>query len=477
MPSFWGPFAIGLGAVGCFTSLAHGQNAPTPVNGAAFARSRTKLYIHGGVVSSYGSTLAPQNQLVSLDLAVPWQANAPAWNILKPGPTLAQHSAIVSADEKTFVTFRTSSSSTSGSSSYLSNRYHIATNSWEQSAVKVQNPTKEGVQAVEDEVSGLVYLAGGFQNDESQMYVYNVDYDSISMFPMPSNYMEDRKDYAAVYLKSRKSILYFGGSTSTGQISADLVTEFIPSTGSWTTLNIYNQNPPHRTDFCMVANDDGSKVVVFGGRLDNGGYAKDLWVLDVATLTWTQGPSWVEPRISTTCTVAGSMFIAWGGSNGLRTVDGTAILYDLDQGQYVSAYVPPPSYASSNGGQGVQSGNPADNPAAGNPDLAQSNDAADERAKSNAMLIVGGIIGAVFLLACLILVSVFVRKHRKKIQSQCIGFSGHYNSYEANPPRPSTSNSFATLSVSATPQARDAFAMDEEKQISPVHPHNPSTAA
>ncbi|CAO3566265.1 unnamed protein product [Mortierella alpina] len=477
MPSFRGALATFLSATACFISLTHSQSAPTPVNSAAFARSRTKLYIHGGVVSSYGSTLAPQNQMVSLDLAVPWRANAPAWNILKPGPTLSQHSAIVSADEQTFVTFRTSASS---GSAYLSNKYHIASNSWELSAVKVQNPTKEGIQAVEDEVSGLVYLAGGFQSDDSQMYVYNVDYDSISMFPMPSNYMEDRKGYEAVYLKSRKSIMYFGGAASTGssgQISADLVTEFIPSTGAWTTLNIYNQNPPHRTDFCMVANDDGTKVVVFGGRLDNGGYAKDLWVLDVATLTWSQGPSWVEPRVSTTCTVAGSTFIAWGGSNGLRTVDGTAILYDLDQGQYISAYVPPPSYASSNGGEGVQSGNPASHP-----DHANGGDAelaVDERAKSNAMLIVGGIIGAVFLLACLILLSVFVRKHRKKIQSQCIGFSGHYNGYQANPPRPSTSNSFATLPVcaAAAPQARDAFTTDEEKQISPGHPLHPSTAA
>lgn len=173
--------------------------------------------------------------------------------------------------------------------------------------------------------------------------------------------------------------------------------------------------------------------------------------------------------MSSTCTIAGSMFIAWGGSNGLRTVDGTAILYDLDQGQYVSAYAPPPSYASSNGGQGVQSGNPT-----GNPDLADGNtDLSDDKAKSNAMLIVGGIIGAVFLLACLILVSVFVRKHRQKIQSQCIGFGGHYNGYEANPPRPSTSNSFATLPVCAAPPARDAFTTDEEKQISPTHPHVP----
>ncbi|KAF9082483.1 hypothetical protein BGX27_004527 [Mortierella sp. AM989] len=122
--------------------------------------------------------------------------------------------------------------------------------------------------------------------------------------------------------------------TSNGQVSQNMVTEFVPTTGSWSTLNVYSQNPPHRTDFCMAANDDGSKVVVFGGKLDNGAYARDLWVLDS------------EPRISTTCTVAGTTFVSWGGSNGQQTVDGTAILYDLSSNQYISSYTPPPTYVN-----------------------------------------------------------------------------------------------------------------------------------
>ncbi|KAG0326350.1 hypothetical protein BGZ99_009702 [Dissophora globulifera] len=226
-------------------------NAPVPVNGAAFVRSQTKLFIQGGVVTALGNTVAQQNQMFALDLAVPWNSNSPVWISLKQGPTQGFHTAAMSTDEQTFVTFRTTAASTNNSA--LSYRFHVGSNVWDQSSVRVQYPGKDGISAVQDPLSGLVYLAGGYQSDDSQMYVYNIDTDTITMFPMPHNYMLDRAHYSGLYLKSRKSILYFGGATSGGQPSMDQITEFIPSTGAWSTLTTYNQNPPHRADFCMVS--------------------------------------------------------------------------------------------------------------------------------------------------------------------------------------------------------------------------------
>ncbi|ORZ10921.1 hypothetical protein BCR41DRAFT_387713 [Lobosporangium transversale] len=271
------------------------------------------------------------------------------------------HTAAISTDENTLVTFRATSSA---SGSALSYRYHILSNSWDQSVVKVQNPTKEGVRAVQDPVSGLVYLAGGYQSDDSQMYVYNIDTDTMTMLSMPSNYMVDRLFYAGVYLKSRRSIIYFGGTANNNQSSQNVISEFTPSNGGWLTLNTSGQSPPHRVDHCMAASDDSSKVVVFGGRFDNGTFARDLWILDVSSLTWTQGDPWFEPRTATTCTVAGSIFLAWGGNNGQRTVDGTIVLYDLNSGQYISSYTPPSYYANgaTNNGYGGSAGLPNDSP-------------------------------------------------------------------------------------------------------------------
>ncbi|KAF9349404.1 hypothetical protein BGX26_012287 [Mortierella sp. AD094] len=426
------------------------------------------MYIEGGVVSVNGNTVAQQTQLYALDLAVAWNANSPAWIALKQGPTQAFHSAAISTDEQTLVTFRTS---TAGST--LSYRFHINTNTWDQSSVKVQNPSKGGVSAVQDPVSGLVYLAGGFQSDDSQMYIYNIDTDTISMIPMQNNFMVDRTYYSGVYLKSRKSIIYFGGTPNNGQTSQDLVTEFVPSTG-----------------------DDGSKVVVFGGRLDNGGYAKDLWILDVSTLTWTQGLSWSEARVSTTCTIAGTTFISWGGSNGQRTVDGNAILFDLNSGQYISSYTPPPTYvniAQGNNGISNTDGNSPEGSQHGpdydpyhNSDSSYNSNSNSnnnnthllgEAAKSSSLLVVGAIIGSVLLIACLALASVFVHKYRQKIQSQCISF----NNGTGGAGRLSTSNSLATLTnngdqsskKSRYGEARDAITADEEKYITTVQSYNP----
>lgn len=58
-------------------------------------------------------------------------------------------------------------------------------------------------------------------------------------------------------------------------------------------------------------------MVVFGGQL----YLKEprgsIFILDVPTLTWTQGPDIDYPlgRSSAACTVAGDNFVVWGGKD------------------------------------------------------------------------------------------------------------------------------------------------------------------
>ncbi|KAF9414306.1 hypothetical protein BGZ94_000441, partial [Podila epigama] len=183
-------------------------NTPIPVTGPSHARSRTKLFVQGGVVTANGATIAQQNQMFALDLSIPWTVQNPAWIQYKGGPTQAFHSAVVSSDEQLFATFRNNPSGSSSNS--LSYRFNVPGNVWSQSSIKVQNPGREGVSAVRDPDSGLVYLAGGFQSDDSQMYVANLDTDTMTMFTIPSNYMADRYFYSGVYLKSRKSIIYFG---------------------------------------------------------------------------------------------------------------------------------------------------------------------------------------------------------------------------------------------------------------------------
>jgi len=62
--------------------------------------------------------------------------------------------------------------------------------------------------------------------------------------------------------------------------------------------------------------EDGSKLVVFGGRAFVGPVWKltnELFVLDLNTLTWSKGQSFSTTRTFSACTIVGSTFISWGG--------------------------------------------------------------------------------------------------------------------------------------------------------------------
>jgi hypothetical protein len=56
-------------------------------------------------------------------------------------------------------------------------------------------------------------------------------------------------------------------------------------------------------------------MVLFGGNPPGEDSIGTLYILDVPTMTWTQGPS-IDPsqnRSQMACTVNGDNFIAWGG--------------------------------------------------------------------------------------------------------------------------------------------------------------------
>ncbi|KAF9300810.1 hypothetical protein BGZ74_007458 [Mortierella antarctica] len=448
-------------------------SAPVSVTGASYARSRTKLFVQGGVVTANGIAVAQQNQMFALDLSIPWSANKPAWIQLKSGPTQAYHSAEVSTDEQDFVTFR---NTPSGSiTNNLSYRFSILANSWTQSTIKVQNPSREGVVAVKDPTSGLVYLAGGFQSDDSQMYMANLDTDTLSMFTMPSDFMSDRFFYSGVYLKSRKSIIYFGGSnnaySSSPSISSqNLITEFVPSTGAWSNFIPNNSNPSHRSEFCMAANDDGTKVVVFGGRLDSSSYARDIWVLDIPNKLWTQGPSLSEPRASSACVVAGNTFIAWGGSNGQRTVDGTPILYDLNTNQYIISYAPPPGYTTSadvfgNSGNTNSNNNNNNNNRSGGR-ISSSSMPGDDESAPHSIIIIAVVIGMVVVVAVAALVSVYVRKRRRieyLAYSERMERGGVFNGGSGNHNSGNYTTRHSTSTLNKKPAPTDCYSFDEDK--------------
>ncbi|KAF9429328.1 kelch domain-containing protein 3 [Entomortierella beljakovae] len=325
--------------------IVQSQTTPTPTNfaqpkvvsEAAYARTRNKLYIAG--------SLAPYNtsQFISLDLTVPWNSSHPAWEILPEGPAQRIFPAAFSADEKTMIAFYCGSP--------FAMRYDVEKRVWSSSTL-VPKYNYEGVGAVTDPTSGLVYLAGGYTGSRDSMTIYDFRWDMFQPIskPLPaqsSNIFKSRAYYGNVYSKKRNSILYFGGYNIS--LKADrqnnVVTEYIPSTEIWQTLNTKGTPPPMRADHCMTSNEDGSIVVIYGGRIGGSGkFLNDLYILDTGTMTWKMGaPGVIRAYVS--CTIAGDQFLAWGGVNEFNIVASSDMLiYSLTNNVWISNYNPPSSY-------------------------------------------------------------------------------------------------------------------------------------
>lgn len=97
----------------------------------------------------------------------------------------------------------------------------------------------QGIGAVTDPNTGLVYMAGGFTGNRDTMSVYDFKSDTITnAFQLPVDILRSRAYYANVWVKSRKSIFYFGGYNATlDRIASDnILTEFNPTTNTISTV-------------------------------------------------------------------------------------------------------------------------------------------------------------------------------------------------------------------------------------------------
>jgi len=200
-----------------------------PVSGPAFARTNTRLYILGGIANNinYG-------QFFSLDLAVNWTVTSPAWSQLSDGPQQNIFPAVFSQDQKTMVTFHSGGTT----SSY---RYNVTSGQWTPSNALAAFAALQGVGAVTDPNSGLVYLAGGYTDiSRNSMDIYSFSSDSLTqqLMAAPDSVFVSRAYYANVWCKKRNSILYFGGYNTSLDVAPDdnVVTEYVPTTDTYSNM-------------------------------------------------------------------------------------------------------------------------------------------------------------------------------------------------------------------------------------------------
>ncbi|CAO3566511.1 unnamed protein product [Mortierella alpina] len=322
-----------------YLASAQVPQSPLSVSAPAVARTATKLYVAGG---NYTNSLL--SQFYSLDLAVPWNETQPAWTRLADGPKQELFPAAFSADGKTLITFH--------SGALFAMRYSVDTNTWTSATCRPAT-NFQGVSAVTDPNTGLVFLAAGYTGLRDTMSVYNFATDTLGSLsgglPTADGLFQARAYYGNAWCKYRNSILYFGGYDSMLHIVPEnVVTEYRPETNAWSTMITSGAPPPTRADHCMAANDDGTKIVIYGGRLSaNMGFLNDLYVLDTVTQTWRQGiPG--PTRVYAACTVAGNQLLLWGGLGETKNrVDSKVHVYNLDLNTWGSSYSPPASYLDS----------------------------------------------------------------------------------------------------------------------------------
>ncbi|GJJ67968.1 hypothetical protein EMPS_00314 [Entomortierella parvispora] len=322
------------------------------------ATTKTQFLILGGmstdsVDSSGYPTPSYINQFIALDLTATWNASKPVWtNLSPPNLSMLQHSLddvymymymAVSLDGKYLNTFGRNQL-----------RYNSVQNAWTLVTLRADSMPRLDYLSAQDRDTGLVYMAEGDIGIKNMQYMYSFDMVAntiISSVPIPAGTVAENigstfgrwAHYSVAYSAYRKSLLYSGRSvngTYGTPVNLELI-EFIPANNTWRTLLTQGPQPTNRIGHCMEPNEDGTKIVVFGGRLEtNLLLTGELWILDVPTMTWTQGPSASQPRYESACTIVNDTLINWGGRVDEYTVAPLVLLFDLKANTFVNEYKP-----------------------------------------------------------------------------------------------------------------------------------------
>ncbi|KAI8602260.1 hypothetical protein EDD21DRAFT_403798 [Dissophora ornata] len=271
-----------------FLSALSLAQSPEPVHQMAYARAGPSFYVQGGLSTTNNQTTI-SSQLYALDLSTSWSADSPSWKALAGGIAFSLFYVVSSPDNQTIYTFMERNSVNSFA------KYSIKLNTWQNTTAPLLGVILSSERPVADPSTGLVYIA-----DMTGMDVYD---------------------------------------TQTNNCKYTIATAF------WTNHTATGDLPTPRADHCMATNEDGSTIVIFGGRLaaSLANYSGALYVLDVASGVWKQGPPSTQ-RIYMSCFIVGDQFVVWGGYDGQNTVSVAPIIYNLTSMQWVTAYTTPSYY-------------------------------------------------------------------------------------------------------------------------------------
>ncbi|KAG0290939.1 hypothetical protein BGZ97_006028 [Linnemannia gamsii] len=335
----------------------------------AYMRAGPNLYVQGGKVVRNSKDYSISPQLYALDISTSWTTDSPPWKALTGGPTYNLYNGATSPDNKTLTTLFDQNAQ------LLVNQYSIETDTWKYNTVAISE-NLSGSRPVVDPTSGLIYIQG----PQNMTVLDPRTVTLVKQLPIANTMMPSRSFPGAVYHPGRKSILYLGG--------------FLPE------------------------DEDGSKIIVFGGRIPYDStptvtvFTGTLYILDVATATWTEGQA-SDPRLYMACTIVGDQFIAWGGFDGINTIDGPPIVYSLTTNNWINSYTAPAYY-------GNKPRPPTGTPGNDSPPSSPNGSDSSSEDSSNLGPILGGTLGSLCVIAFAAVLYLFLKRRADKAQYKAL---------------------------------------------------------
>ncbi|KAK3841806.1 MAG: hypothetical protein J3R72DRAFT_524111 [Linnemannia gamsii] len=311
------------------------------------------LYIIGGTHSLAGYV----RQFSSLDLTSSWNTSSPPWKALRYPTNIRADEVLLLASpsgRKISLLQLSDKKSTTSSNSIID--YDVGSASWSQetSSPIAMNGTN-GLMGATNPDTGSVYILGASTDNIIPFFDYNimVIFDPIS------------------------------GSTSMSVLPSNLtkvIAKYSISPSSNAKLHAYN----------------GSKILLFGGDAGDAPPYGTVSILDVKSMTWSDGEATTDARASMACSVSGDNFIVWGGyRNSTEAPPSTPLIYNIRTNRWTTQFV-----------RNADTTTTVSDPGATNPGGGGDDDGGDGAA------IGGGIAGAVVVVV--IIVYLFVRRRRQQ---------------------------------------------------------------
>ncbi|KFH63665.1 hypothetical protein MVEG_10359 [Podila verticillata NRRL 6337] len=295
------------------------------------------LYVQGGVLVTRDSV----TQTFALSLNSSWSIHYPTYTKLPDGVSTFYSPGTLLNDGTTWFVIRNNTQAAS---------YNIQTSISTPSASIPPFNNMVGLRAVTDATTGDVIIPNGyFSTNLSSTYTMRYTPSTSTTTPLLQSLdLNNLTFYAIAWSNTARAAFMFGGYYPSTQTSTAGFYRLDSGATAWTKLETTGP-PTARESACMVPASNGTKLVVFGGLSTSGAFLGDIYILDVATSTWSKGADGGETRARTghVCAASGDKFVTWGGEGALSVSDPSKVetvsVYSMTTNTWLDQYLVPGS--------------------------------------------------------------------------------------------------------------------------------------